>query len=121
MPLRGKILNVASATADKLSQNQELSDLKLALGVKTGKEFDIDQMRYGKIIIMTDADVDGAHIAALLMTFFYREMPQLIEHGRLFLAQPPSTGYSRVARPPMRLMMTIKTVLWTHNLQARQK
>jgi len=89
LPLRGKILNVASATADKLSQNQELSDLKLALGVKTGRDFDVEQMRYGKIIIMTDADVDGAHIAALLMTFFYREMPQLIEHGRLFLAQPP--------------------------------
>ena len=89
LPLRGKILNVASATADKLSQNQELSDLKLALGVRSGKEFDLEQLRYGKIIIMTDADVDGAHIAALLMTFFYREMPQLIEGGRLFLAQPP--------------------------------
>ena len=89
LPLRGKILNVASATADKLSQNQELSDLKLALGVRSGKEFDIDQLRYGKIIIMTDADVDGAHIAALLMTYFYREMPQLIEQGRLYLAQPP--------------------------------
>ncbi len=89
LPLRGKILNVASATADKLSQNQELSDLKLALGVRSGKEFDIEQLRYGKIIIMTDADVDGAHIAALLMTFFYREMPQLIENGRLFIAQPP--------------------------------
>jgi topoisomerase-4 subunit B len=87
--LRGKILNVASATADKLSGNQELSDLSLALGVKGGKDFKLDDLRYGRIIIMTDADVDGAHIAALLMTYFYREMPQLIEAGRLYLAQPP--------------------------------
>ena len=89
LPLRGKILNVASATADKLTQNQELSDLGLALGVKRGKDFSLDALRYGKVIIMTDADVDGAHIAALLMTYFYREMPQLIEQGRLYLAQPP--------------------------------
>ncbi len=89
LPLRGKILNVASATAEKLSQNQELSDLALALGVEGGREFSIDRLRYGKIIIMTDADVDGAHIAALLMTYFYREMPDLIEKGRLYLAQPP--------------------------------
>ena len=89
LPLRGKILNVASATADKLSANQELSDLSLALGVKGGKDFKLEDLRYGRIIIMTDADVDGAHIAALLMTYFYREMPQLIEAGRLYLAQPP--------------------------------
>ena len=89
LPLRGKILNVASATAEKLSQNQELSDLALALGVKGGREFSADRLRYGKIIIMTDADIDGAHIAALLMTYFYREMPELIEKGRLYLAQPP--------------------------------
>ena len=80
---------MASATADKLSANQELSDLSLALGVKGGKDFKLEDLRYGRIIIMTDADVDGAHIAALLMTYFYREMPQLIEAGRLYLAQPP--------------------------------
>ena len=89
LPLRGKILNVASATTEKLSANQELSDLSLALGVRPGKDFKLDDLRYGRIIIMTDADVDGAHIAALLMTYFYREMPQLVEAGRLFLAQPP--------------------------------
>ena len=89
LPLRGKILNVASATTEKLGANQELSDLALALGVQPGKDFRVDDLRYGRIIIMTDADVDGAHIAALLMTYFYREMPALIEAGRLFLAQPP--------------------------------
>ncbi len=89
LPMRGKILNVASATSDKLSQNQELTDLLLALGVKSKAQFDLSDLRYGKVIIMTDADVDGAHIAALLMTFFYQEMPQLIEAGKLFLAQPP--------------------------------
>ena len=89
LPLRGKILNVASATTEKLSANQELSDLALALGVRPGKDFKLDDLRYGRIIIMTDADVDGAHIAALLMTYFYREMPMLVEAGRLYLAQPP--------------------------------
>ena len=89
LPLRGKILNVASASTEKLGANQELSDLSLALGVRAGKDFRIDDLRYGRVIIMTDADVDGAHIAALLMTYFYREMPSLIEAGRLFLAQPP--------------------------------
>ena len=89
LPLRGKILNVASASTEKLGANQELSDLGLALGVRPGKDFQLDDLRYGRVIIMTDADVDGAHIAALLMTYFYREMPALIEAGRLFLAQPP--------------------------------
>ena len=89
LPLRGKILNVASASSEKLGANQELSDLALALGVRPGKDFQLDDLRYGRVIIMTDADVDGAHIAALLMTYFYREMPALIEAGRLFLAQPP--------------------------------
>ncbi|CAN5382040.1 DNA topoisomerase IV subunit B [soil metagenome] len=89
LPLRGKILNVASATADKLRANIELSDLTLALGVTPGPRFDIDQLRYERIVIMTDADVDGAHIAALLITFFYRAMPEVIRQGRLFMALPP--------------------------------
>jgi topoisomerase-4 subunit B len=89
LPLRGKILNVASASADKLRQNQELSDLLQALGCGSGPNFDESKLRYERVIIMTDADVDGAHIASLLMTFFYREMPKLIETGHLYLAMPP--------------------------------
>lgn len=89
LPLRGKILNVMSAGADKLAQNQELADLSLALGCGTGARFNEEDLRYGKVIIMTDADVDGAHIAALLMTFFFQEMPGLVDHGRLYLACPP--------------------------------
>jgi len=87
--LRGKILNVASASADKLRGNQELADLVQALGCGTGESFDEAKLRYERVIIMTDADVDGAHIASLLITFFYREMPKLIESGHLFLALPP--------------------------------
>ncbi len=89
LPLRGKILNVASSSADKLSANQEISDMALALGVGLRSKFDIDDLRYDKVIIMTDADVDGAHIAALLITFFQVTMPELIEKGHLYLAQPP--------------------------------
>ena len=89
LPLRGKILNVASASADKLSGNQELIDLIQALGCGTRDNYDEERLRYDKVIIMTDADVDGAHIASLLMTFFFREMPDLIQNGHLFLAQPP--------------------------------
>jgi topoisomerase-4 subunit B len=89
LPLRGKILNVASASADKLRGNQELSDLVQALGCGTGESFDEAKLRYERVIIMTDADVDGAHIASLLITFFYREMPKLVESGHLFLALPP--------------------------------
>ena len=89
LPLRGKILNVASASADKLRGNKELDDLVQALGCGTGARFDAGALRYERVVIMTDADVDGAHIAALLMTFFYRQMPGLIDGGHLFLAQPP--------------------------------
>ena len=89
LPLRGKILNVASASTDKLRGNQELADLIQALGCGLGSGFELGKLRYERVIIMTDADVDGAHIASLLMTFFYRETPGLINAGRLFLAQPP--------------------------------
>jgi topoisomerase-4 subunit B len=89
LPLRGKILNVASAGKDKLAQNQQLADLVLALGAGTGVHYRDEDLRYEKIIVMTDADVDGAHIASLLITFFYRQMPQLIEKGHLYLAVPP--------------------------------
>jgi topoisomerase-4 subunit B len=89
LPLRGKILNVASATVDKLKQNAELSDLGLALGVQPGARFKEEDLRYERIIIMTDADVDGAHIASLLITYFYRQMPGMIRNGSLYLAMPP--------------------------------
>ena len=89
LPLRGKILNVASASTEKLRQNQELKDLVEALGCGIGERFDRTRLRYGRVIIMTDADVDGAHIASLLMTFFYRELPHLVREGHLYLAQPP--------------------------------
>jgi topoisomerase-4 subunit B len=89
LPLRGKILNVASAGKDKLAQNQQLADLVQALGCGTGAHYRDEDLRYGKVIVMTDADVDGAHIASLLITFFYRQMPQLIDHGHLYLAVPP--------------------------------
>ncbi|HYD04916.1 MAG TPA: DNA topoisomerase IV subunit B [Reyranella sp.] len=89
LPLRGKILNVASAAGQKARDNQELSDLMLALGVQAGAKFALSDLRYERVVIMTDADVDGAHIASLLITFFYRTMPELIRAGRLFLALPP--------------------------------
>lgn len=89
LPLRGKILNVASATQDKLRANQELQDLIEALGSGTRDKTNLSKLRYEKIIIMTDADVDGAHIAALLMTFFFHELPELVDAGRLYLAMPP--------------------------------
>ena len=88
-PMRGKILNVANASSQKLAGNKELSDLTQALGVGTGAKYRDEDLRYERVIIMTDADVDGAHIASLLITFFYQEMPQLIENRHLFLAVPP--------------------------------
>jgi topoisomerase-4 subunit B len=89
LPLRGKILNVANASSAKLSQNQLLADLIQALGAGTAAKYRDEDLRYERVIIMTDADVDGAHIASLLITFFYQEMPELIENGHLFLAVPP--------------------------------
>ncbi len=89
LPLRGKILNVVSASADKIRANTEIQDLAQALGCGLGKNFDLTKLRYERVIIMTDADVDGAHIAALLITFFYDQMRPLIEHGHLYIAQPP--------------------------------
>jgi topoisomerase-4 subunit B len=89
LPLRGKILNVASATRDKLAANQQLADLAQALGCGLAGHYREEDLRYGKVIVMTDADVDGAHIASLLITFFYRQAPRLIEGGHLYLAVPP--------------------------------
>ena len=89
LPIRGKILNVASATSAKILANQEIADLTLAMGCGTRKDCRPEQLRYERIVIMTDADVDGAHIATLLMTFFFQEMPELVRQGHLYLAQPP--------------------------------
>ncbi len=89
LPIRGKILNVASASADKIRANSEIADLVQALGCGTRDKWSEEALRYERVIIMTDADVDGAHIATLLMTFFFQEMPELVRRGHLFLAQPP--------------------------------
>ena len=114
LPLRGKILNVASATKDKLAGNQQLADLIQALGCGTASSYREEDLRYDKIIIMTDADVDGAHIASLLMTFFYRQTPKLIDEGHLYLAVPPlyklaqgpKVAYARDEKHRQELMRT---------------
>jgi topoisomerase-4 subunit B len=115
LPLRGKILNVASAGRDKLAANQQLADLSQALGAGLGSHYKEEALRYDKIIIMCDADVDGAHIASLLITFFYREMPKLIENDHLFLAVPPlyrlthgaTTVYARDDKHKDELLKTV--------------
>jgi topoisomerase-4 subunit B len=89
LPIRGKILNVASSSSDKIMNNQEINDLEVALSCGSGSNYKSEDLRYDKIVIMTDADVDGSHIASLLMTFFYLRMPKLIEEGHLYLAKPP--------------------------------
>ena len=98
LPLRGKILNVLGAASSKLGTNQEISDLTQALGVGLGTKFNVDDLRYDKVIIMTDADVDGAHIASLLMTFFFTQMRPMIDHGHLYLACPPLYRLTQGAR-----------------------
>ncbi len=115
LPLRGKILNVANAGRDKVSQNQQLADLMQALGCGSGTHYKDESLRYEKVIIMCDADVDGAHIASLLITFFYREMPKLIENKHLYLAVPPlyrltyggTTVYARDDKHREQLMKTV--------------
>jgi DNA gyrase subunit B/topoisomerase-4 subunit B len=89
LPLRGKVLNTESASTAKVLENRELADLVTAIGTGAGKQFDISRLRYGRIILLADADSDGHHISTLLLTFIYRHMPQLISSGRVYLAQPP--------------------------------
>ena len=115
LALRGKILNVASASADKLRGNQELGDLVSALGCGTGEACNLGQLRYERVIIMTDADVDGAHIASLLLTFFFSEMRPLVEAGHLYVAQPPlfriaQAGNTRYARDDQHRDQLLKDV-----------
>ncbi len=115
LPLRGKVLNVASASSEKIRDNKEIADLIQALGCGTGKECNIDKLRYERVIIMTDADVDGAHIASLLITLFYQEMRPVIDHGALYLALPPlyrlsAGGESHYARDDKHRDELLKTV-----------
>jgi topoisomerase-4 subunit B len=115
LPLRGKILNVATASFDKLKANQQISDLILALGCGSGKSCDTNKLRYHKIIIMTDADVDGAHIASLLLTFFFQELRPLVTEGHIYLAMPPlyrlnHNGKSAYAKDDNEKDLLLKTV-----------
>ncbi len=121
LPLRGKILNVASAGKDKLAQNQQLADLVQALGCGTGAHYREEDLRYDKVIIMTDADVDGAHIASLLITFFYRQMPKLIEGGHLFSRCRRSTASRMAARRSMRATTSTRTILLKKEFHANAK
>ena len=112
---------MACASADKLRDNQELQDLILALGCGTGAHYSDERLRYERVIIMTDADVDGAHIASLLITFFYREMPKLIENGHLFLALPPLYRLSKGAQDRVRARRRAQGRAAAHRLQGAGK
>ncbi len=121
LPLRGKILNVANATSAKLSQNQMLSDLIQSLGSGTGAKYREEDLRYERVIVMTDADVDGAHIASLLITFFYQEMPELIENGHLYLAVPPLFKLTQGAKSVYARTETQRDALMKSEFKANQK
>lgn len=121
LPLRGKILNVLGAASSKLGTNQEISDLTQALGVGLGAKFNVDDLRYDKVIIMTDADVDGAHIAALLMTFFFTQMRPMIDHGHLYLACPPLFRLTQGARRVYCLDEAEKEAMMTKGLGGKGK
>ena len=120
LPLRGKILNVASASADKLRQPGAQGPDRGAR-LRRGRQFDHKRLRYGRVIIMTDADVDGAHIASLLMTFFYREMPELVQNGHLFLAQPPLYRLTRARQESMRATTPTASELLKTEFKAKQQ
>jgi topoisomerase-4 subunit B len=121
LPLKGKILNVASASHEKIQLNQEINDLKEALGCGIGAQYHDEDLRYEKVIIMTDADVDGAHIASLLMTFFFKEMPQLIENNHLFIALPPLYRLSQKGKTLYAMDDTHKDILIETEFSAKSK